>query len=152
MDRLDGCPRWLKPVMALVYLLKGLMQLLNYFNNEPRRGPVHDYYIVCKCGKNHALSANKDGRVGTYSFVCGEWGCSPVSKELLGLSDKSSVQSTPEFTNKELELLKTIRDLYTKPPDKNIVAVCMFSIFIKAFKMPTIFENHLELYDEPVNR
>ena len=54
-----------------------------------------------------------------------------------------------ELSVSEVNLLDTIRKVYEKPPDKNIIAIVMFTQWIRAQRMPFEADRLIELYDAP---
>lgn len=54
-----------------------------------------------------------------------------------------------DLTTDEVNLLGTIHKIYEKPPDKNIIAIVMFILWIRAQKMPFESDRLIELYDAP---
>ena len=71
-----------------------------------------------------------------------------ISKYLnKGQSEKDNDDIALDLSKKFLQEIKTI---YATPPDKNIGAVVIISMWLRAQRMPTDFGTDLELYEVPL--
>ena len=117
--------------------------------------PAHTNVEICSCPLNHAYTFRGEKSPRTSPFFCKtetSWS-GPIGDLLSGNTNPGNkeeiIKLKTELSASEVNLLDTIRKVYEKPPDKNIIAIVMFTQWIRAQRMPFEADRLIELYDAP---